>query len=51
MSWGFNRSGERFGHALPADGAGGTAPTSDWLLATGQWDDAGFWRDDENWND
>ena len=35
MSWGFNRSGERFGHALPADGAGGTAPTSDWLLATG----------------
>lgn len=26
-------------------------PTSDWLLATGIWNDAGFWRDDAVWVD
>lgn len=25
--------------------------TSDWILATGDWNDSGFWRDDENWVD
>ena len=25
--------------------------TSDWLLATGFWNDQGFWRDTATWND
>ena len=24
---------------------------SDWLISTGAWNDAGFWRDEENWID
>jgi hypothetical protein len=27
------------------------APVSDWILATGFWNDSGFWRDGENWID
>lgn len=30
---------------------GGGAPVSDWILATGSWSDAGFWRDGEVWID
>jgi hypothetical protein len=32
-------------------GSGVIPPVSDWILATNFWDDAGFWRDDETWND
>jgi len=31
--------------------AGGGPPVSDWILATGFWEDTGFWRDGENWID
>jgi len=31
--------------------AAGGGPVSDWILALGSWNDAGFWRDDEFWID
>jgi hypothetical protein len=31
--------------------SGGSAPVDDWILATGSWNDSGFWRDDKNWID
>lgn len=30
---------------------GGDSPSSDWILATGFWNDGGFWRDVELWKD
>lgn len=30
---------------------GGAPPVDDWILATGVWNDSGFWRDDKNWID
>lgn len=32
-------------------GTEGTQPVSDWILATGDWDDSGEWDDTENWID
>ena len=32
-------------------GLDGVATTSDWILATGFWNDNGFWRDNASWID
>ena len=31
--------------------SGGGGPSSDWILATGVWNDSGVWDDDETWMD
>lgn len=41
----------RFGGARGLGTGGGSAPSGDWLLAGGIWNDAGVWRDDAAWED
>ena len=36
---------------LVACGAGGTPPSSNWILTTGFWNDSGIWDDSAAWTD
>ena len=36
---------------LGCGSSGPGTPASNWILATGAWNDAGVWDDAETWND
>lgn len=41
----------RYGRAYGYRVAAMARAVSDWILATGFWNDAGFWRDEQVWID
>lgn len=52
MSFGrMGAMGAGFGRMGSLGTGGGSAPSGDWLLTGGIWNDAGVWRDDAAWED